>query len=89
MYGKIPGYYLIYSVATFPWEIFFIWWILLFFHPTFLVVILHRGCPNSLLPFRAQVETQGPRAKSGPPPRFIQPGTLFLLSGSAELSLNC
>ena len=33
--------------------------------------------------------TQGPQAKSGPPPCFIRPGTLFLSSGSTELSLNC
>ena len=34
-------------------------------------------------------ETEGLQAKSGPPPCFIQPGTLFLPSGSAKLSLNC
>ena len=30
-------------------------------------------------------QTQGPRAKSGPLPRFIQPRTLFLPGSSAEL----
>ena len=30
-------------------------------------------------------QTQGPWAESGPPPCFIQPGTLFLSSCSAEL----
>ena len=34
-------------------------------------------------------QTQGPQAESGPPPCFIQPDTLFLPGGSAELSLNC
>ena len=34
-------------------------------------------------------QTQGPWAESSPAPCFIQPGTLFLPSGSAELSLNC
>ena len=34
-------------------------------------------------------QTQGLRAESGPPPCFIQPGTLFLSDGSAELLLNC
>ena len=30
-------------------------------------------------------QTQGPRAESRPPPCFIQPGTLFLPSGNANL----
>ena len=34
-------------------------------------------------------QTQGPWAESGPPPCFIRPGTLFLPTGNAELSLNC
>ena len=34
-------------------------------------------------------QTQGPRAKSGPPPCFIQPGTLFLPDVSTKLLLNC
>ena len=34
-------------------------------------------------------QTQGLRAESGPPPRFIRPSTLFLPGGSAELSLKC
>ena len=34
-------------------------------------------------------QTQGPWAECGPPPCFMQPSTLFLPIGSAELSLNC
>ena len=34
-------------------------------------------------------QTQGLRAGSSPPPCFAWPSTLFLPSGSAELSLNC
>ena len=34
-------------------------------------------------------QTQGSRAKPGPPPCFIRPGMLFLPGGSTELSLNC
>ena len=33
-------------------------------------------------------QTQGPWAKSGPPPCFIWPGNLFLPGSSVELSLN-
>ena len=39
--------------------------------------------------YRAQVATQGPRTKPGPPPCFILPGTLFPPGGSTELLLNC
>ena len=42
-----------------------------------------------LISLQHRWQTQGLWAKSGPPPCFIWPGTLFLPSSSAELSLNC
>ena len=43
------------------------------------------GRQYSLEPLGHRWQTQGLRAESGPPPCFIQPDTLFLPSGSAEL----
>ena len=42
-----------------------------------------------LISLQHRWQTQGLWAKSGPPPCFIRPGTLFLLGGPAEPSLNC
>ena len=56
----------------------------------------HRGvrvacfwAASPLYTIRAQVANTGPVGRIWPPPCFIRPSTMFLPSGSSELSLNC
>ena len=58
---------------------------------------VHNSCmlesPEELSKLRMTLENrwqiQDWWTESGPPPYFIRPGTLFLLSGSARPSINC